>query len=169
MAKNYVGVGTTLPNDRAFNLSLCAKDDRIVLASQEGFLLTASTTGLPYTIEETLRLSATDHIVASFPLGQKKQVVFVTNTGKCITRDVDWLEAADTLKVKGQAVFSEERRKSGVRLVGAAAVDPGGWSAALDSRGALTLFPISALLDAGSLIAAPSSTLEILAFTTADH
>jgi DNA gyrase/topoisomerase IV subunit A len=165
VAKHFVGTGVKLSTDRTCGLALCEKDDRVVLASQEGYLLTVETARLAYAIEDSIRLSPTDHIVTAFALGQKKQIALLTNTGKCIVRDTGWLEPAGTsLRTRGQAAFSDERRKGGIRLVGAAAVDEKDWGAALDSDGRLGVYPMRDLLGAGTVFSEPREDLRLVAF-----
>lgn len=151
VSKNFIGTGVKLPIDRTFSLTLCAKDERFVLVSQEGYLMALDTSRLSYAIEETLRLSPTDHIVTAFTIGQKPSVVFVTSAGKVITRESSWLAVPATLKTRGQPVFSEERRKKGVHLVSAAAVEDGDWAAALDHAGNLTVVPMNEWIGSGAL------------------
>jgi DNA gyrase/topoisomerase IV subunit A len=151
VSKGFAGTGVKLATDRTCGLTLCAKDDRFAIASLEGWLLTLETGRISYAIEESLRLSTTDHIVSSFAVGSRKTVIFVTENGKVIQREVGWMEAAASQKSRGQAVFSEERRKAGIRLVAAAAVDASDWCAALDTSGTLCLYAASDLLGAGSL------------------
>jgi len=123
----------------------------MVLVSQEGFSLTKETAGLSYRVEDTLQLGLSDHIVDSFAVGKKPWVVFVTQTGKVINRDPDWLKAASSARSRGQPVFSDERRKAGTRLVGGAAVEETDWGAALDSLGNLTVASMKDLLGSGSI------------------
>lgn len=161
VSKFFVGTGVKLQADRTCGLTLCAKDDRFVMSSREGSAIALETGRMSYAIDESIRLSTTDHINACFALGSKKSLAFVTQTGKVIHREASWLEPAASGKSRGQAVFSEERRKSGVRLVGAAAVDEGDWCATLDSAGALAVHAISDVLGAGAI---PVVDGEILAF-----
>ncbi len=162
VAKNFVGTGVKLKTDRTAGLTLCGKEDRLVLASREGFLLTAASGNLPYAIEETIRLSSTDHILRGFTLGQKKLVVFLTDGGKVIQREVGWLEPAASLKTHGQSVFSAERRRTGVHLVGAEAVDETDWAAALDGAGNLSVVRMNDLLGDGTLF--PGQAGELVSF-----
>jgi DNA gyrase/topoisomerase IV subunit A len=166
VAKNFVGAGVKQTTDRTCGLALCEKGDRVVLASQEGYLLTVETADLSYAIEDSIRLSTSDHILRVFPLGQKPQVVFLTDTGKVILRDTSWLEpAGSSLRKRGQPIFSDERRKTGVRLVGAGAVEEQDWGAALDSDGSLVVTPLRALLGAGTALPTGRPAVRLLAFT----
>jgi DNA gyrase/topoisomerase IV subunit A len=166
VSKNFVGAGVKLATDRTCDLTLCAKDDRMVLVSKDGALLTMETSRLSYTIEDLIRMSTTDHIVGSIALGQKKSIVCLTNTGKCIHREVGWLEPAPNgaVKTRGQALFSEERRKTGVYLVGAGAVDELDWGVVLDNRGALTIFQMSDLFASGSTLSKADPAVRLLSF-----
>ncbi|MDD5371036.1 MAG: hypothetical protein PHQ40_18300 [Anaerolineaceae bacterium] len=166
VTKNFVGAGVKLNTDRTCALALCEKDDRVVLVSQQGYLLTVETANLSYAIEDTIRLSTNDHILTVFALGQKPQVVFLTGTGKCILRDASWLEPAGTsLRKRGQPVFSDERRKAGVYLVGAAAVDSQDWGVALDSDGTLMVSPMSAWRGAGTVFPSGREDVHLAAFS----
>ena len=118
VAKNYVGTGVKQTTDRTGGLALCDKDDRVVLASQEGWLLTVETARLSYAIEETLRLSATDHIVTVFAVGQKKQVVFLTDGGKCIAREAGLARAGRDLAADARAARILRRAAQGRRPAG---------------------------------------------------
>jgi len=166
VARNYVGPGVRQSKDQPLELTLCGKNDQVVLASEEGFTLTLETAGLSYTAEETIRLNPTDHMVSSFAVGNKKLVVFLTHNGKAISREVSWLKpaAGGTSKTRGQPVFSEERRKTGTRVVGAAAVDESDWGAVLDSAGNLTIYQMGDLAGAGSVSRAAGTDEELLAF-----
>ncbi len=149
VSNKFVGTGVKQKTDRTCELVLCAQEDRLVMASREGFLLTFVPGGLSYAIEETIRLAPTDHIIRAFNTSKKKLVVFLTENGKVIQREVSWLEPSTSLKTHGQPVFSAERRKSGVTLVGAEAVDETDWAVALDTSGDLALYVMSDLLDQG--------------------
>ena len=72
------------------------------------------------------------------------------------------LEPAESLRLKGQAIYSNQRRSSGVRVVGAALVSERDWALALHADGQVTLHSVSTLLGRGSL---PVQG-ELLAFTT---
>jgi len=164
VAKNFIGPGVVQPKDRTCGLTLCAENDRLVLVSKEGFSLTRETAGLSYRVEDTLQLGPSDHIVDSFAVGKKPGVVFVTHNGKVIHRDQDWLKTASSSRSRGQPVFSDERRKAGVRLVGGAAVDETDWGAALDSLGNLVVASMKDLLGSGS-VQFGSEHADLVAFT----
>jgi DNA gyrase/topoisomerase IV subunit A len=166
VAKNFVGSGIKRNTDRTCGLVLCAKDDRVVLASQLGYLLTADVSTLAYSIEETIRLSHDDHIVSAFSLGSKKQVILLTHNGKALTREVSWLTPAGvSLRTRGQSVFSEERRKSGASLVGATAAGEQDWVITLDSLGSISIFPVRQLFGMGAVFSTPRDGLQLVSFT----
>ncbi len=151
VAKGFVGTGVKQKPDRTASLTFCEKDEQFVLVSQEGYLVTLQVSELPYTTEESLRLSATDHIVSSFRVNQKPNVLFITQSGKAVVRESSWLEKASTAKSRGQAIFSASRREAGVRIAGAAAVSDSDWSAVLFSDGKIHLYSIANLLATGTI------------------
>jgi len=163
IAKSYVGAGVKQPLDRTCSLTLCAKEDRLVMVSKEGFALTLEMAQIPITIEEAIRLSITDHIITSFSVGTKPSLLVVTHNGKAIHRAITWLEVATSLKTHGQPIFSQGRRDTGIRVVGAAPVSEQDWSVALRSDGKLTTHKVSDLFGAGSLLSGESSAI-ILGF-----
>jgi len=150
LSKAYIGTGARLQVDRMFGLNLCTADDSVVLVSQEGFLSRVDVASLPMTMEEPLRLSVTDHIVSSFPVGDKPSMLVVTNNGKVIYREESWLPIGDQ-KVKGYAAFSSSRRNAGVRVAGAVAVSEDDWGAALMADGRLTVLRVADLMSQGAV------------------
>lgn len=162
LANHYIGAGVNQPADRTFDLVLCAKDDRLAVVSQEGYLLCVEARSLPSSIEEVIRLGLTDHLVAAFILIPGRSVLVMTQAGKVIQRAEENLEIASTLKTKGQAMFSAQRREQGVRVVGAAAVSSADRGIALHRSGQLTLHNLGEALDAGAI---PVEN-ELLSFTT---
>jgi DNA gyrase/topoisomerase IV subunit A len=164
ITKGFVGTGVKMPADKTFSLTFCGKTDRFVMLSQEGFLFCMEIEKLPVTIDEALRLSATDHIVATFVTGQKPSLLIVTQNGRVIHREAGWVEPSNAFKAKGQPVFSRERRESGVRAVGAAVVDSEDWGAALRSDGRLTIYKMSDLFAAGALLP-DQDAVTVLGFT----
>ncbi len=151
MGSGYIGTGVKSKTDRTFDLVFSGADERLVLASREGFLTSQPVERLPFTIEEAFRLGPVDHVVSGFSSGGRSALLALTQGGKAIHREMDWLETPGSLKGRGQPVFSKERRAAGVRLVGAAAVDEGDWGAAADSGGRLLVFPVQELLASGAL------------------
>lgn len=162
LSQRYIGAGTVLPADKIFEMVLCNKESRIVLVSHEGHLLCLEAGRLPFSVEEAMRLEPTDHLVAALTMAEGKTLLVMTQIGKVVAVDDADLQVASTLKTKGQAVFSSQRRASGVRVVAAAAVDDRDWAVALHSDGQISLHAVSALLGQGTL---PVHG-ELLGFTT---
>jgi hypothetical protein len=163
VSRNSIGSGVKRKPDKMAALVFCAREGRLALASHEGALLSIDASLLPYTSDEIIQLGSSDHIVAAFSPGSKSALLVVTNTGKAIQREMDWLEPASSFKSRGQAAFSSSRRDAGVRVVGAAAVDESDWGALLRSDGSLSACRVADLFAAGSVELGES---ELLSFTT---
>jgi hypothetical protein len=165
VANTFVGAGIKNRPDKTCTLTFSSKEDALVIASREGFLNTLDVSQLPYTIEEVLRLSATDYLVSSFALGNKAAILLVTDHGKTIHRESGWIEKSASFKSKGQAVFSQSRREAGTRVAAAAAVDESDWGIALPSSGPLSLHKISDLFASGTLDSEEKTFLDFTAFS----
>ncbi len=165
IANNFIGSGVKQTPDKTCDLVLCAKEDQFFLATREGFLLTLAPDRLPYSIEEALHLAATDYVVNTFVTAGKPALVVMTQSGKIIHREIGWVEPASTFKTHGQPVFSPSRRKAGVRVAGAAAVDEQDWAVTLDNQGQMTLYRMGDILAAGAVTTGELET-EILWFST---
>jgi DNA gyrase/topoisomerase IV subunit A len=151
LANHYIGTGVKQPTDRTFDLMLCRDEDRLVLVSWEGYLTCLETRQLSPSIEPVMRLGATDHLVAAFITGSGRSALVATQIGKTILRLDESLETASSFKTKGQAVFSEQRREKGVRVVGAASVSENDWGVALDREGQLTLHALRDVFATGTI------------------
>ena len=151
LTNSYVGTGTKQKQDKTCSMVFCGKNDLFVMISKEGRSFTMEANKLPITIEPVFRISATDHIVTTFTGRRKPYLLFVTNTGKAVYRDIQWLEQANTFRTQGQPIFSKARRDSGTWIVGSAAVDEKDWGAALAADGSLGLYRVSDLFETGSL------------------
>ena len=181
LANSFIGSGVKLPLDKTCSLTLCQKEDQLVLVSKEGYVLGLETSRLPITIEEAMKLGTTDHVIAAFAVSHppaaapaagkastdrpQPVLLVVTHNGKVLQRDLGWLEIASSFKTRGQPIFSKERRESGVRVVGAAAAFEDDWGVALRSDGALTTHRVKDMLAAGSILTGQPG-VEILDFTT---
>ncbi len=150
--------------DKTAGLVLCAREGLLVLASREGFLLSLPAGNLPYTVDEILQLGMSDYIVSAFSPGTQTHLLVITNNGKAIHREMDWLEPAASFKSRGQAAFSASRREAGVRVAGAAAVDEKDWGVVLRADGALCAVSIAELLASGA-VSGEDQAGELLAFT----
>jgi DNA gyrase/topoisomerase IV subunit A len=151
LANHYIGTGVKQPTDRTFDLMLCRDEDRLVLVSWEGYLTCLETRQLSPSIEPVMRLGATDHLVAAFITGSGRSALVATQIGKTILRLDESLETASSFKTKGQAVFSEQRREKGVRVVGAASVSENDWGVAFDREGQLTLHALRDVFATGTI------------------
>lgn len=163
LAEGYIGSGVKLPADKTCGLTFAHPGDCFVMVSQEGYIFSMTVERLPIAIEEVIHLGITDHIVAAFVTSQKSSILFITQNGKAVHREVSWLEGAASFKTKGQPILSKERRQAGIRLVGAAAVDETDWGIFLDVDGTLSLHQLKDLLARGS-VTSGQSTSSLLSF-----
>jgi len=167
--KSYIGTGIKSPPDKTCELVLSGKKENLVLVSQEGYLRCLSIDALPTTIEEVLHLGVNDHVIAAFTTTSRSPagsiLLFITQNGKVIQRNPDWLEVASSYKTKGQSVFSKERRESGVRMVGAAFATEEDWGISLRSDGKLSFSKIHDLLGSGTFLSGDQD-ITIMGFTT---
>jgi DNA gyrase/topoisomerase IV subunit A len=162
LSNHYIGTGVIQPRDQGFSLSLGGKDDRLALVSREGYLQCLEVKKLSFSAEESIRLGISDHLVAAFIITPGQFLLFITQTGKVIHWTEDRLETAQSLKTKGQSLFSQQRREQGVRLIGAASVQDEDWGVALHQDGELTLHTVRGLSGSGSL----AVRRELIAFAT---
>jgi DNA gyrase/topoisomerase IV subunit A len=151
LAKHYIGAGIITRPDLTCTLAMSGRDDRFVMASREGMLLTLEVSRLPFTIEETIRLGVTDYITSAFVIANRPTLLVVTTSGKAIYRESQWLEPANSFKSRGQAIFSKARREAGTRVAAATVVDEQDWAAALYRDGSLAVYRVADLLSAGAL------------------
>jgi DNA gyrase/topoisomerase IV subunit A len=165
ITEKYIGTGVKLPADKTCGLTFADKDDVFVMVSQSGYIFSMRVDRLPVAIEEVIHLGITDHIVAGFIAGQKPSLIFITQNGKAVHRDTNWLESASSFKTKGQPLLSKERREAGIRIVGAAPVDDAVWGVFLHTNGSLTTHKLSELLATGS-VPTGEQTNAILSFTS---
>jgi len=165
IANAYLGTGVIQRSDKMCSLVLGSKQDRFGMVSQQGFFFSMEIERLPLAIEEVMKLDTGDHVVSTFILGKKPSLMIATQTGKAVLRDAGWLEQAASFKTKGQPLLSRERRDSGVRIVGAAAVDENDWGLVLKSNGELVAYKMSDLFATGSLLPGQAPA-QILAFAT---
>ncbi len=153
LEQNYIGSGVKIRADKTCGLTFTNKDDLFIMVSQEGFIFSMPADKLPTAIEEVIQLGIKDHIVSTFIAGQKPALIFITQNGKVVNREVNWLEPANSFRSKGQPILSKERREAGTRIVGAAAVDETDWGVILQVDGSITAHRLDELLSAGSLAA----------------
>ena len=164
LGEDYIGSGVKVRADKTYGLSFANKDDLFVMVSQEGFVFSMQAERLPTAIEEVIQLGIKDHIVSTFIVGQKQSILFITQNGKAVHREVSWLEPANSFKSKGQAILSKERREAGIRIAGAAPVDEADWAVILHADGSLTIYKLGELMATGNVTAGQPSN-PILAFS----
>jgi DNA gyrase/topoisomerase IV subunit A len=165
ITEKYIGTGVKLPADKTCGLTFTSKGDLFVMVSQEGYIFSMRADHLPVAIEEVVHLGITDHIVTAFATGQKPSILFITQNGKAVHRDTSWFEPASSFKTKGQPLLSKERRESGTRVVGAAAVDDADWGIFLYTDGTLIAHKLRDLLAAGSALIG-SQVATIISFSS---
>jgi DNA gyrase/topoisomerase IV subunit A len=163
IAKSFIGSGVRIPVDKTCGLAFANKEDRYVLVSREGFLVCVDVERLPFTIEEAFRLTPGDYVVESFVLGSRTSLLVVAQNGKAIHREASWAEPVETLKNRGQSLYSKQRREAGVRVAGAAIVGEDDWGVALHSDGQLSVHKIGEIISGGG-IPLRQEEVEILGF-----
>jgi DNA gyrase/topoisomerase IV subunit A len=151
IASHFIGSGVRIQTDKTCSLAFADKDDIYILVSREGYLLGVAVERLPFTIEEVFRLNKGDYLIDSFILGQEPSLLVVTQNGKVIHRDGSWIEPTETLKNKGQALYSKQRREGGVRVAGAAMVNEENWCGLLLSDGKIVVYKVEDLYSAGAI------------------
>jgi DNA gyrase/topoisomerase IV subunit A len=164
MRRGFIGSGVKQEADRTCSLVFANPEDLIVMVSREGILFCMETSQLPMTVEEAVRLSASDHILTSLNMGNIPSILFVTQNGKVIQREASWLEPASSFKTPGLAVISKSRRESGVHIRGVASGEENDWCAVLTEDGNLYAFRLGELFADGSI---PYASAEngVLSFT----
>lgn len=151
LSSRYIGKGALKKADQPFDLALCNQGQRLAFVTYEGKLLGLEVDELSYTVEERIRLSATDYVIASFLPQPEQALLFVTQLGKVLYRESGMLEPAKSPLSKGQALISENRLGQGIRFMGAAAVQDGDRIAVLDAGGGIKVYAAGAVMGSGSL------------------
>jgi DNA gyrase/topoisomerase IV subunit A len=128
-SNHYIGSGVKLPLDRTFSICLGGKDDHLIVISHEGFLFRLEMTRITSSVEEAIRLGTSDHLVSA----------------------EDRLEVGRSLKTKGQAIYSAQRREKGARVVGAGSVNGEDWAAGLHQDGQIILYSMANIFASGLL------------------
>lgn len=152
----YLGRGAVQKSDKAFDLLLCNKGERLGVISYEGRALAMLADDLPFSAEETLRLSATDFTQAFFSYTPSQTLLFFTQNGKVLQREAPALELFKSAGSRGQGLISAPRLQQGVRFVGAAAASAGDAIVALSAEGHLTLHSAEQAAAEGALHPAAS-------------
>jgi len=151
LGNHYIGKGALQKSDQPFDLMLCRKQDIAIFVTYEGKVIVLDVDGLSYTIEERVRLSATDYVIASFIAQPESQLLCVTQMGKVIHRESKSIDTSKSPKAKGQALIPTSRLDKGVRFMGAAAVLDGDKIVVLGATGRLTILEAESMTGAGSI------------------
>jgi DNA gyrase/topoisomerase IV subunit A len=151
LANRYIGSGVKLPLDRTFSICLGGKEDQLILVSHEGYLLRLEMNRISSSVEEAIRLGSSDHLVSSFLYHPGSSVLVMTQMGKGIQITEDRLEVAASLKTKGQAAFSTQRREQGARVAGAGSVREEDWAAGLHRDGQIILYSLRKIFASGRI------------------
>lgn len=147
--KHFLGRAVLEKNDQPFALALMRKNSRLALVSYEGRLAVIEINNLPFTMQEHLRLPASDFLVAALALQEDQPLVCLTQNGKLIVREARSL--VPTPAGRGVSLIPPARLAAGTRFVGAALCSPADMLAALDSEGRLRLFAAQPALASGAL------------------
>ena len=149
LENQYLGKGAIQKMDQPLDLSLCRKKELFALVTQTGRLLGLEVEALSYSVEERIKLEATEHVVAGFIIQPEDLLLCLTQTGKVISRSAGFIEPVKSSASRGQALIPAARLEQGVRFIGAAAVRETDRVAVLDAAGNLSLHAQAALTGAG--------------------
>ena len=146
---HYLGRGTIQRMDQAMDVTLCRKGELFALVTQTGRLLGLNVDDLPYSVEERIKLEATDHVVAGFVIHPDEQLLCLTQTGKVISRSASYIEPVKSSASRGQVLIPPARLEQGVRFIGAAALRETDEVAVLDAARNFNLHAQAELTGAG--------------------
>ena len=148
---HYIGKGTLGKSDQPFDLTLCSENERFAFVTYEGKLLGLNVDDLSYTVEERIKLSATDYVIASFIPRPEDDLLFVSQTGKVLRRESSMLESSKSPSAKGQALIPPRRLGQGIRFMGATPFKDGDRIAMLDVSGQIKIYEAGGLAGSGSI------------------
>jgi DNA gyrase/topoisomerase IV subunit A len=151
LGNHYVGKGALQKSDQPFDVTLCQKKDLFGFVTFEGKLLGLDVNELSYSVEERIKLTASDYVIGSFISHPDEAMLFVTQTGKVIHREKGSLELSKSPLAKGQALIPPSRLEQGVRFIGAASVRDADRIAVLDSKGNLKVYAAESITGSGSI------------------
>jgi DNA gyrase/topoisomerase IV subunit A len=151
LSNHYIGKGALQKSDQPFDLMLCRKQDIAIFVTYEGKVIALDVDELSYTIEERVKLSATDYVIASFIAPLDSMLLCVTQNGKVVQRESKSIDTSKSSTSKGQALIPPSRLGQGVRFMGAAAVQDGDKIVVLDATGRLRILESEAMSGAGSI------------------
>jgi DNA gyrase/topoisomerase IV subunit A len=151
LGNHYIGKGALRTSDQPFDLMLCRKQDIAMFVTYEGKVIALDVDELSYAIDERIRLSATDYVVASFIAQPESKLLCVTQTGKVIQRESKSIDTSKSSTTKGQSLIPPSRLGQGVRFMSAAAVQDGDRVVVLDATGRLKILEADSMTGAGSI------------------
>jgi DNA gyrase/topoisomerase IV subunit A len=151
LGNRYLGKGALQKSDQPFDVTLCLKKDVYAFATLEGKLIGLDVNDLSYSVEDRIKLTASDYVIASFVPHPQESMLFVTQTGKVIYREYESLELSKSPLAKGQALISPARLEQGIRFIGAASVRDSDRLVVLDSKGNLKTHNAESITGVGSI------------------
>ena len=151
LSNHYIGKGTLGKSDEPFNLTLCDQSERFAFVTYEGKLLGLDVDDLSYTIEERIKMSATDYVISAFIPKPDDALIFVTQMGQVLHRESSIIQTTKSSSAKGQSLISANRLTQGTRFMGAAAVQDGDRVAVLDATGLIKVHKAEAVTGSGSV------------------
>jgi len=151
LGNHYIGKGALQKSDQPFDLILCQVQDIAMFVTYEGKVIALDVDDLSYAIEERIKLSATDYVIASFIAPTDATLLCVTQNGKVIQRESKSIDTSKSSTAKGQALIPPSRLGQGVRFMGATAVQDGDKIVVLDATGRLRILEAESMTGAGSI------------------
>jgi DNA gyrase/topoisomerase IV subunit A len=151
LGNHYIGKGTLQKSDQPFDVGLCSKKDLYAFVTFEGKLIGLDVDELSYSTEDRIKMTTSDYVIASFVPHVDESMLFVTQTGKVIYREVSGLELSKSSLAKGQGLISPAKFEQGVRFIGAASVRDRDWIVVLDSQGTLAIHLGESVTGSGSI------------------
>ncbi len=151
LGNHYIGRGALQKSDQPFDVRLCSKKDLYAFVTFEGKLIGLDVDELSYSAEDRIKMTTSDYVIASFVPHVDESMLFVTQTGKVIHREVEGLELSKSPLAKGQGLISPTKLEQGVRFVGAASVRDQDRIAVLDSKGTLSVHLAESVTGSGSI------------------
>ncbi len=151
ISNHYIGTSIQSKPDCLFTMSLVQSDEKLVVMSQEGFLLGISNQSIPVSLEEIFKLNISDHVVAFMKPKRDEYILVMTNIGKTAQIMVEQIEMVNSIRTRGQGFLSTKRKNQGVRVIGAVAARDEDMGIVIDQFGNISAITIGELADAGTL------------------